>query len=431
MANQVTATTPILKPIRESGSTFYTFSGAVNDSLLLFTNQNIRFSFSKFVCLKLPKWEDVTKQRMYRDPKDLESLNDTSASDTPNAFLTKAMLQNYTENFSIIADAYRNDDNFANVSESALWKSLINVSRNPADKSDHSYDTIQFLEDGLYMDSKNQQRTYFTERDEVINEYERVVKYVGDINMLNHVKSSGKEYMEVYCHIPTGAGEVDRIQFKANEGLKYPLASIPQEPSTDWIQNQEKAYTDSPASDKTYTKALYDTEDKKYSISTDKDLLQIDWETIEEDTFKQAHYNKGSFDFNAVLIYYDVWDKDNQESTIKRNLYGILFMDSLKSTAPTQWSIPTLKKYQPDSEQAGNAFGIRLNAMMSNSTNQLTTDIVLNDYNTVSMELYLSALGRIQQITDKYDELHQRMLGWGDEIEEMKQYILSSTNNNR
>lgn len=429
MANKVTATAPILKPIRENGSTFYTFSGAVNDSLLLFSNQNIRFRFSKFACLKLPKWGDVTKQRLYRDPNDLESLNDTSQTGDPNTFLTKAMLQNYTENFSIIADAYRTDDNFSNVCESALWKSLINVSRNPIDNSDDSYDTIQFLEDGLYIDSKNQQRTYFVERDGVDDVYEKVVKYVGDINMLNHVKSSGKEYMEVYCHIPTGAGEIDRVQFKANEGLTYPLAAIPQDPSTDWIQNQEENYNNAPSSEKTYTKAIYDTTNKKYSISTDKDLLQIDWDTIEQDAYKQAHYNKGSFDFNAMLIYYDIWDKDNQESTIKRNLYGILFMDSMQSTAPTIWDIPSLKKYQPDSEQAGNAFGVRLNAMMSNSTNQLTTDIVVNDYNTVSMELYLTALGRIQQITDKYDDLYGKMIGWGEDMEQMKQYVMASTNN--
>lgn len=426
MPNKVTSTSPILKPIREHGSSFYTFSGAVNDSLLLFSNQNIRFSFSKFACLKLPQWGDVTKQRLYRDPNDLESLNDTSQTADPNTFLTKAMLQNYSENFSIIADAYRIDDNFSNVCESALWKSLINVSRNPNDNSDDSYDSIQFLEDGFYMDSKHQQRTNFIERENVEGVYEKVVKYVGDINMLNHVKSSGKEYMEVYCHIPTGAGLIDRVQFKANEGLSYPLAAIPQEPSTDWIQNQEVIYNTAPSSEKTYAKALYDTVDKKYNLATDKDMLQIDWDTIEQDEYKQAHYNKGSFEFNAVLIYYDIWDKDNQETTIKRNLYGILFMDSMQSSAPTIWDIPSLKKYQPDSEQAGNAFGVRLNAMMSNSTNQLTTDIVVNDYNTVSMELYLTALGRIQQITDKYDELHGKMIGWGDEIEQLRQYVITS-----
>ena len=92
--SNIFSTIPIFKGLRSEGSTFYTFSGATNDSVLLFATDNIRMNFSKFVCLRLPNWSNVAKQRLYKNPLELESVNDTNSIDDANTFFTKAYLQN-------------------------------------------------------------------------------------------------------------------------------------------------------------------------------------------------------------------------------------------------------------------------------------------------------------------------------------------------
>lgn len=423
----IVSTVPILKGLRQEGSTFYTFSSAVNDSILLFSNSNIRFNFSKFACLKLPNWENVAKQRLFHNPLDLESVNDSSASDTPNTFFTKAYLQNYIENFTSIIDGHRLDENYSNFSEAAFWKSLQSVS-NDVNAVGDEYKTIQLIQAATYQDENLVTREKFKERADVENDYEQLIQYVGDINMLNHVKKNGKEYLEVFAHVPTGAGKMSDILLKYNDGLEATLGQVPATSASEWIQGQEDAYNTAQAIDKTYAQAVYDTADRKYNVNTEKDFLQIDWDDIESNESIETKYNQGSFDFNAVLVYYDIWDKTNPASR-KRNLYGILLLDELEQVAPSVHKIQSFKKYQPNENQAGNAFGFRFNLMFSNNTNQITSEISINDYSTVSMELYMSALERLQSISTAYDRMHDIVYSQSKKLLEMEQNMLSFQQN--
>lgn len=421
--SNIFSTVPLFKGLRQEGSTFYTFSGATNDSILLFSTDNVRMNFSKFVCLRLPEWSNVAKQRIYRDPLDIESMNDSSAVDDANTFFTKAYLQNYVENFSSIIDANRSDSTFSNFTEAAFWKSLLSVSNIPS-AVDDSYKTLQLIVDSTYQDLELVTREKYKERANAENEYEQIIQYVGDINMLNHTKSAGKEYLEVFAHIPTNAGKVKDVLWKKNMGLDTNLAQVPATSGTDWVSGQENNYLNAQASSKTYAKAIYDTADRKYNVNTEKDMLQIDWDDIESQNAMQNKYNQGSFEFNAVLVYYDIFDKSTM-STRKRNLYGILILDKFTSVSPTSTEISRFKKYQPNENQAGNGFGFRFNLMYSNSTNQLASEITINDYSTMSMELYMSALDRLQIITDQYAKLTEQMLKYSIEHQNMKQIILS------
>lgn len=420
----ILSTVPLLRGLRTEGTTFYTFSSAVNDTILLFSNnENIRMNFSKFVCLRLPNWENVAKQRLYKNPLDLESINDTNAVDDANQFFVKAYLQNYVENFCSHIDANRQDLTFSQFAEAAFWKSLQSVSNDLLAPSDDLL-TLQLIVDSEYQDLNNITRQKWKERDEATNTYTDIIQYVGDVNMLNHVKSNGKEYLEVYGHIPTNAGKTEDVLFKLNDGLDSNLAQVPATTGTDWVNGQEDNYLNASASDKTYAKAVYDTTDKKYNVNTDRDFLQIDWEDIESDQASTDKWNKGNFEFNAVLLYYDIFDKTD-DTTRKRNLYGILLLDHFEQAAPTVESINSYKKYQPNANQAGNGFGFRFNLMFSNSTNQLTSDITINDYSTISMELYMEALQRLQTINDQYSQLTTKMTTMSIEHAQMQQIILS------
>ena len=47
--------TPLLKPLRVQGGTFFTFASAAKDISKTFTDDNARFVFSKYALLNLPK----------------------------------------------------------------------------------------------------------------------------------------------------------------------------------------------------------------------------------------------------------------------------------------------------------------------------------------------------------------------------------------
>ena len=421
--SQIVSTVPLLKRLRQEGSTFYTLSGAVNDSILLFGNSNVRMNFSKFVCLKLPNWENVAKQRLYHDPTAIESTNDTSSADDPNTFFVKSYLQNYTENFTSYIDDNRTDGTWSNFSEAAFWKSMQQVS--DVDNSiDDRYRSIQLVVDSEYDDTALVTREKFKERDAANNDYEPVIQYVGDVNMLNHVKSSGKEYLEVFGHIPTDAGKMTGVLLKYNQGLDASLGQVPASSGPNWVAGQEDNYTNAAGSEKTYASAIYDTADKKYNVNTEKDFLQIDWDDIESDNAKENKWRQGNFDFNAVLLYVDIFDTENPENR-KRNLYGVLFLDSFTEVSATLSQIPTFKKYQPNANQAGNAFGFRFNLMFSSSTNQLTSEVSINDFSTVSMDLYLQALQRLQQVSDEYQKASMQMITQSQQMQRLEQSMLS------
>lgn len=416
----ITSTVPILKELRDQGSTFYTFSGAVNDSILMFSSDTIKLNFSKFVCLQLPKWENVAKQRLYHDPAELESVNDSNAADDPSTFFVKAYLQNYIENFTSIVDANRPDETFSNFNEAAFWKALQAVSDSDSAVADECK-TLQLEVDSTYEDINLTTREKYKEIDNEENTYEQVIKYVGDVNMLNHVKSAGKEYLEVFAHIPTNVGKMSDVLLKMNMGLSADAAQVPTESGDLWIVGQEDAYTNAQSSLKTYAKAVYDTADRKYNVNTEKDFLQIDWDDIET---SQDKWNQGSFDFNAILLYYDIWDTTAPESR-KRNLWGVLFVNDFEQSSPLVWAMPNFAKYQPDANQAGNSYGFRFNLMYSNSTNQLTSEITINDYSTVSMELYMEALQRLQTVSDSFDTMQQTILSQNAKINQMQQELMS------
>lgn len=381
------AITPLFNKLRVQGGTFYTFQPATKDLTLTFSNDdNIKFNFSKFVCVKLPNWANVTKQSLHIDPNFIESQVDNSTNDDANTFFVKTYLQNYAENLNTIFDAYREDGNFANTCELAMFKSL-------STKYYNQHPPFEVEKSGEYLDSNNITRNIFKEK-AASQEYDPIIQYIGDINMTNHVKANGTEYVEIYGHIPTEAGKIQNLKFVENLQIHEKLAQIPAASGEQWIQGQKTAYESKLGS---YAKALYDTATNKFNVSNDVDKLRIYWEDIERhDT--DVNQEGGNFEFNAIFVYYDIFDKTNK-TTASRNLYGILILNPFDLTSPNNLHIPTFKKYQPDANQSGNSYGFRFNLMFSNSSNIVTSVDVINSYSTYSMELYMNALERLKTLS--------------------------------
>ena len=103
-----------------------------------------------------------------------------------------------------------------------------------------------------------------------------------------------------------------------------------------------------------------------------------------------------SFEFNAVLVYYDMVDMSNSANTTT-NLYGILLLDNITPTTDGGY-IQRYPKYKPNptTGQNGNSYGFKINLRFDASPGSAGIDTIINDYNTFSMGLFSDASAQLQ-----------------------------------
>src|SRR5690606_1721431 len=148
--------------------------------------------------------------------------------------------------------------------------------------------------------------------------YNQLAVFVGDLNVMNHAKYQGREQLETYGLVPTNFGKIKNLRFTKNTAIKPTSALIPDDSGTEWIQGREDEYLHSAIEEQTFAQALYDTSSRQYNVASASDMLAIDWNLLEREGIEE-HEDISSFNFNAVLLYYDIWDvrKPNER---KRNL---------------------------------------------------------------------------------------------------------------
>lgn len=380
MPAEFATSAPLLSGLREKGATFYTVSTALNDIDKTLMDSNYVMTPSKFVCINLPKWQRwANTQSIFEEP---ENIGNPLTTD-PNVIVPK-MIQNYIENAIAMSHNYRTDDSLQSISEAMFWKMLVRMGGMVLK------DDTPILVDGEEVPTYSEDTSAFD------NTYNRVVVYTGDINVLNHITKAGQSYTEIFMHVPSQARMLEELRF-TDPGFKLQLEQIP-EPG---IESPE--YTigleDHPESN---TKAVYDTVDLKYDF-TPRNRLGVYFDEISQSTDEKDKVDGKDFEFNVVLVYYDIWNRETPDNR-KTNLYGILFLDKFMDTGSGSYTIDTLNKYVPDAVTTGNGYAIRLNIKTSSNQAQTTSEVTINDYNSVSMELYMTALQRLNDVTDKYEE---------------------------
>jgi hypothetical protein len=104
-----------------------------------------------------------------------------------------------------------------------------------------------------------------------------------------------------------------------------------------------------------------------------------------------------TFEFNAVLVYYDLVDLSNSANTTT-NLYGILMLDNITPTVDGGF-IQRYPKYKPNkvTGQNGNSYGFKINLRFDSSPGTSGVDTIINDYNTFSMGLFVDATTQLQE----------------------------------
>ena len=457
------ATTPLIKTPQADGGTFYTFSSSARDLSKTLNNDELKLVFSKFVLLNLPDFDKL-------DPNSAASLTlsnymqfDTidgmiasgGLKGDPNVNFTES-LQNYALNLEelIISDTSYDNTLQRSVAERVFFKWL-------KETGAMRYRAATNLEKNPGV-----VRPLFVEEDSIstaTDEYNRVVKYVGDIDIVNNVDKAGEAYTELYINVPTEVGGTPTILFDSISDANYqPSLKIqgkdefilgrnastvqPQglsinafydydqpllnptgpagytDPNANWMDEPTPpttvdSYFTEPVTFTNPTNVFIQKYPADYGspagfngsayIRSELDGISVDFtpndyeQIVTDPTISTiAQFNgtdlASTFEFNAVLVYYDLVDTSNTANTVT-NLYGILLVDNVTPTTDGGF-IQRYPKFKPNrtTGQNGNSYGFKINLRFDASPGSAGIDTIINDYNTFSMGLFSDASAQLQ-----------------------------------
>jgi len=192
---------------------------------------------------------------------------------------------------------------------------------------------------------------------------------------------------------------------KATNTNAYITDSVFNDPTTDTITRTDGSTT------------LIFKRSRLDGISIDFDIENyqevVDYNEANSDqitTFTQFNSTTSStnFNFNVMLLYYDVYD--SVDTTLRAtNLFGVLFLDDIISVVDNISKINTLQKIKQSNflGNTGNGYGLKLNFKFDVSTNSVDKkiEVSVNDYNTMSMSMFVDAMNNIQLLSRNYEEM--------------------------
>jgi hypothetical protein len=481
------AVAPLIKPITTKKGMFYAFQSAIEDLTLNFNNNTNKFKFSKFALLRIPEFgvtSSIETDNKFQFRAQGESPLVDGVSTNQNINLANSF-QNYAlnlESLLISQPTYKRENNL-NVSERVFWKWLKESGAVRWRYSD-SGEVVSTLPVGENRWSED----WFADQQTT---YNRVVQYIGEIDVVNSVRSTSNAYSELYIHVPTSVGATPTVLFNSvadeNYGPGMLIVNTPGDPFDLQYLNGRRYDDTHPYAGMTL-KAIYDLDtnaidmklsDELYGViawplitspypdvndqgigfwwgassigasyytdqsayfggsgSTPKvqriykeygaldveylrstlDGVVVDFELSNYvlasadpkiKTFNQLNetYGHQDFDFNAILVYYDVYDPTLTTVEPVTNLYGVYFLNKLEQVG-TYYEIPMITKNKPDpvNKINGNAYAFRLNVKLDNSIDEVAVEKSVNDYNTFSLNLFIDVLTEIRLLQTKFND---------------------------
>ena len=371
--------TPLIKP-RTQGGTFYTFSSALEDVGLNINELKNKVELSHYVLLDIPE---------FRTAQNSSDFGDKNVGD----YTFAQLFQNYVLNFETLL---RNKDtyNFAEsltVSERVFWnfmRKYFNMSFSAVDDS------------------------YFVESDSSI------VKAFGQISAGAQRSDSYGIYNETFVQIPSSFGKMP-VLFKPvsdknyyigetlhssskNDDGKFVIENI----NENNVDESGKLFTglSSEAIPDTGEYSVMDKEDElclEFSIQNlrnfyDKESLTYDDIALgDSDVYKKIFGEDAeqpeSYKFNAVLVYYSIYDSTGK-NTLATNAYGLLLLNSAVVSKYTNtqipqsasWIFPEIEKKKTTPSTSGNSYSFRLNIKTSSVYGR---DITIDDNSTPAYQM--------------------------------------------
>ena len=390
--------TPLLRPLRDNGATLYVFPSANEDIGLNLNSRATGVAMSHYALLNLPVMFGNT------DPK-IESI--AIATD----------LQNYMMNLEctlLNQDSY-NYQEYHTVSERAFFHWLKSFEKR-YNNSKLSLDRTQNGNDVYYKENKDNKH--------------RIVQCFGAIDAGNSLSTEFGMFNETYVNIPTsyGNGPVFFKQVQDSSETNYIYGKTYNAGDSENLQGRKnnvdtlKILSDvKPRYDNGTSYKLDDayeivkdineiqsacrafTNDKNIQINSYDDV-NIDQKTQFSGKYCDITLNPCEFGFNAILLYYSVYDQnDTTKTAYAINLFGIVFLDSPSSVQNGQAKIPSLikKKSFGGANKAnffGNSYSFRVNiktlSVYDNTDAMIQDNTTMSSINSVDFSDVVSNLNR-------------------------------------
>ena len=389
--------TPLLRPLRDNGATLYVFPSANEDIGLNLNSRATGVAMSHYALLNLPVMFGNT------DPK-TESI--AIATD----------LQNYMMNLEctlLNQDSY-NYQEYHTVSERAFFHWLKSFEKR-YNNSKLSLERTQNGNDVYYKETDNTNR---------------LVQCFGAIDAGNSLSTEFGMFNETYVNIPTsyGNGPVFFKQVQDSSETNYIYGKTYNTGDSEHLQGRKnnvdtlKILSDvKPRYDNGTSYKLDDayeivkdineiqsacrafTNDKNIQINSYDDV-NIDQKTQFSGKYCDITLNPCEFGFNAILLYYSVYDQnDTTKTAYAINLFGIVFLDSPSSVQNGQAKIPSLikKKSFGGANKAnffGNSYSFRVNiktlSVYDNTDAMIQDNTTMSSINSVDFSDVISNLNR-------------------------------------
>ena len=455
--------TPLITKLGKKG-TFITFPSASEDlTLSAFNNSNVKFNFSKFIMLEIPPIQESAGNNNIQfeniEGHFTKGLSVASPPPEGDRFDFVESFQNYALNLETLLTKQPNynSDNTLNVSERVFWKWLKEIG------------AIRFRDST--SDESLVENRYVEEDDSSL--YNRVVKFIGEISQENNYRNEFNAFKEILMTLPTQCGDTPVCLFKTISDENYHPSKFIQQTGSDNIEFiQGQSSSNNPSNAGLDVRAFYDMDvptgsydytsngtpneywfkdqsvngenayytDIDFNDSSNDEINRtdsgsgktidyvrnrLDGISIEFDTssykdfqdfgnllnfYDYAALDKSKdYEFNAILIYYELFDENRPEDGSTHNLFGILFLEDLESFSTAAAKIPTITKVKPDPllKKNGTSYGVRLSLKFDVNADNVIPDVEVNvnDYNTFSTQLFAEAVTKISALTRNVERL--------------------------
>lgn len=419
--------TPLIRIPQEQGGTMYAFSSAARDLTRAYYNPDINFEYSKFALLDIPVVATPSSGENYIQFENLYEGGAPSASQyTPNGNANvdfAETLQNYALNFE---NFILNDDDFdptiySSDAEKIFFKWLNHIGAFDV-KTANSQQVVSGYSRVIEAEDTTQTG----------NNYNRVVRYLGNIDVSNDKNYQGNTYNEVFVNIPSSVGYTPEILFKSSN---YNTTATSYLPLSEINGRDGQTHPDanitmgSLADNVDGTISLDPANLFNYGIEWDSSIYAKIANDAKLNNFLDYSKRGGDFRFNAILVYYDLYSKSNIANR-STNLYGIILLDNFKNDPATTGSIiPEITKYKPNDVTGlnGNAFALKLNVKFNSSLDNVGIETNINDFSTFSMDIFMDTTTALENAAKLLVEANSRYSGIAERLDSLENLLMTSS----
>lgn len=484
------AVAPFIKPLQVQGGTFYTFSSSSEDVGLTFNNSSTKFRFSKYVLLNIPNiatpaFADNKIQFNTIDGALIQGL------DADNNINLAQSFQNYTLNLEalLISQPTYDRDLKQGVSERVFWKWLKELGAIHWKQANAMQSTTNPLNDPRFVEfdenltgpSRYYRVAQYIGDIDIVNSVQNntnaysevyihvptgdgntplvLFKTVADVNYdesmiiqnkpvdpLDTDYLVGRHYFDVNPAGLTIKAFYDQDVVGSPSSMFYNTGTSAYDIPQNWydpLVGPNAYFTDS-----LFTDATVDKIQKTFGLDvvtyqrSRLDGVQIDftatnYKPIVDNpsltTIQQynATVDAQPFEFNAVLVYYDVYDANNPED-VATNLYGVLFLEDVEQQS-TEFGIPRFKKFKPNvvTKLNGNSYGFKINLKFDTSVENVgIVEKAINDYSTFSLEMFVDAMNIVQQTANILNEQTTEIVDLKNKMLEVEDLVINTSDIN-